>query len=555
MGFTKQHASVLGTLLSFTACTGQLADSFRYQQQVENFKTDVSVNTKIDMLWVVDNTPSIAPSQKKIRDGFRQFAEQYMKPNWDIRVAVISQDTYLAHPSMASFLNGVGTTGSAQRYSRETGYQSNYLNPSSSASPKRTTAFVAPLWWVGSGISSTGTVTGAGIRLRQAIPEYAGANLSADVSPSNPSYYARLVPGRHDGPLATMCWSSNSNPFFYGVAQCYVRDKQDVYSGVDNCVNGGTGVLDSSVQCVNTIMNNTVRSGKAIISTKPPEGTTADEAWSEQLYKDFLVNLSGGVSGYPYEMFFNSISQLLADNEASTSTSKFFRPGALRVIVIVSDEDDQSTNFPTDGTQTTPDAQYNFTTNCPWKTVDGHTYRRQACPKPEKIRAVSDFKAQLDTFFRDLDGDPSGDPNYFVTTISPTTGTAVKALQDEMGEDANSYGSVSSDYGTRLAEFVDSVGNGSLSMEITSSDYSPILDAIGRTVLTKKNRFKLRFQPTSENDILLYVKHADGSQDRVVNEDYEISGFEVIITNDTLLLSLSDTDRIVVDYQPASLNE
>ncbi|MEO5668026.1 MAG: hypothetical protein ABIR96_08205 [Bdellovibrionota bacterium] len=540
--------------MALTACTGQLPGSFRYQQQVEGFKTDISVNTKIDMLWVVDNSPSMAPSQKKIRDGFRQFAQEYMKPNWDIHVAVISQDTYLAHPSFAGFLNGVGATGSAQRYSREAGYQSTYLNPSSGASPKRTTAFVTPSFWSGTAISSTGTVTGVGVKLRQAIPEYGGANQSADVSTTNPSFLARLVPGRHDGPLATLCWTSTTNPFFYGVAQCYVRDKETTYSGVDNCVAGGTGILDSSVQCVNTLMNNTVRSGKAIISTKPPEGTLADAAWTDRLYKDFVVNLSGGVSGYPYEMFFDSISQLLKDNEASDSDTKFFRPGALRVIVIVTDEDDQSTMLPASG-QITPDSQYNGSTSCEWKTVDSHTYRTQSCPKPDKIRSVASFKDELDTFFRTVDGDPTGDPNYFVTTITPKTGSALQSLHDEMGEAGGSYGSVSSDYGTRLFEFVDSVGNGSLKMELTSSDYSPILDAIGQTVLTKKNRFKLRFEPTSEDDILIKIVHADGSETRVTNDQFEIDGFEIVVTDDALLLSLTDTDRIVIDYQPSSLNQ
>jgi len=555
MGHLKKNAFGAVVAFSLSACTGQLADSFRYQQQIEDFQTDVSVNTKIDMLWVIDNSPSIAPSQKKIRDGFRQFAEQYMKPNWDIRVAVISQDTYLAHPSFAGFLNGVGPTGSAQRYSREAGYQSTYLNPSSGANPRRTTAFSTPAWWSGTTISATGTVTGAGLKLRQAIPEYGGANLSLDVGVANPSYYARLVPGRHDGPLATMCWTSISNPFFYGVAQCHVRDQQDVYTGVDNCVEGGTGDLDSSVQCVNTLMNNTVRTGKPIISTKPPEGVDADAAWSEQLYRDFVVNLSGGVSGYPYEMYFNSISQLIADNEAAGSDSKFFRADALRVIVIVTDEDDQSTVLPAATTQITPDSQYDFGASCPWQTVGGHTYRRQACPKPAKIRSVASFKTELDTFFRTLDGDPTGDPNYFVTTISPTDGVSVKALQDEMGESGGGYSSVSSDYGTRLFEFVDAVGNGSLKMEIRSSDYSPILDAIGQTVLTKKNRFKLRFQPTSEDDILIWVKHEDGSRDQIMNEDFEIDGYEIVIVDNGLLLSLRDSDRIVIDYQPASLNE
>jgi hypothetical protein len=348
-----------------------------------------------------------------------------------------------------------------------------------------------------------------------------------------------------------MCWTSNTNPFFYDVAKCYVRDKQNVYSGVDGCVNGGTGDNDSSVQCVNTIMNNTVRSGKPIISTKPPTGVAADAAWTEQLYKDFIVNLSGGVSGYPLEMFFNSVSQLIADNESAGSSSKFFRPDSLRVIVFVTDEDDQSTTLGT--TQVTPDDHYDWT--CNWKTVGGHTYRLQVCPKPANVIPVSTFKQSLDTFFLGLDGKTEGNPNYFITTITPTSGNVVKQLHDELGENANSYGAVSSDYPTRLFALADAVGNGSLKMEITSNDYSPILDAIGQTVVTKKNRFKLRFQPTGKQDLMVSVKHSTGTLVRIPDSDYEIEGFEIVVTNDDIMLGLSDSDRIVIDYQPSSLNE
>jgi len=539
------------SVVSLAACTGQLEDSFRYQQQKELFTTDTEINTKVDMLWIVDNTPSMVPTQKKVREGFQQFAETYMKPNWDVRVAVISQDTYLAHPSYRNFLNGVAPTGSAQRYSRAANFQSTYLNPNSGASPRRTTSFVAPAWWTGTGIDSTGKVTGSGIKLRHGIPEYGGANLSQDVSASNPSQYARLIPGRHDGPLATMCWTSQTNPFFYGTSQCSVRDKQNQYSGTSGCVLGGTGNNDSSVQCVNTLMNNTVRSGNPIISTMPPEGTPADDAWSDKLYADFVVNLSGGVSGYPLEKHFNSIEQLIADNESESSNSQFFRPNALRIIVIVTDEDDQST-LPS-VSQITPDDTYTYT--CPWKNVDGHVYRLQLCPQDAKVSPVAPFKESLDAFFLSLDGRTEGNPNYFAVTISPTTGSSLQQLHDDNGENADSYGSVSSDIGTRLFEFTNLVGNGSLNLEITSSDYTPLLDQIGLVLVEKKSRFKLRFKPSQKEDMLVWIVHADNTREQIAYSDFEISGFEMIITNRNLLLSLSSTDRLLIDYQPGSLNE
>ena len=545
---------LLAVMVLLQSCTGQLPDSFRFEQQQEAFATNTQINTKVDILWVVDSTPSMWPSQKKIRDGVRQFADAYMKPNWDIRAAVISQDTYLANPAFNDFVNGVAVTGSSSRYSRAAGYTSSYLSPSSGATPRRSTAFVTPNTWSTTSIDATGKVVGGGVKLRHGIPELGGANQSLDVSATNPSLFARLVPGRHDGPLNTICWTSNSNPFFFGVSNCQVRDQELVYTGVEDCVaEGGTGNLDSSVQCVNTLMNNTVRSGKPIIETKPPTGVAGDAAWTNQLNKDFIVNLSGGVAGYPMEKFFSSIKQLLNDNEATASNSKFFRADALRVIVIVTDEDDQSTVFPA-ASQITPDSQYDPNASCAWKTVGTHTYRLQICPKAAEILPVAEFKAELDTFFTTLDGDPAGNPNYFVVTITPTSGDVLKTLHDEMGESGSSYASTSSDYPTRLNEFTDLVGNGSLKLEITNPDYSDMLDQIGRTIVQKKNTFKLKFQPSQETDMLVWIIHADGSRQDVSYDDFEINGYDLVITNDALLLSLTDSDKLYIDYQPGSLD-
>jgi hypothetical protein len=543
------HTSIGSTLAALTLVSCTEIGAMRLGQQQEEFDptTTIDVNTKLDMLWIVDNSPSMGPVQKRIRDGFASFSARYMKPTWDIRVAVINQDTYLAHPSFAGHLNSV----SNGRYSRPTGFQSTYLNPGSTANPRRQTPFVTPAWWTGTAISSNGTVTGSGVKMRHGVPEYNGANPSQDVGPSNPSLWARLIPGRHDGPMATICWTAPNNPAFFGVSQCHVRDQQNQWSGTDDCVRGGPGNLDSSIQCTNTIMNNTVRSGKPIISTIPPVGTAPDQAWIDGLNRDFLVNLSGGTAGIGVEKLFNSIQQLITDNE-STSTA-FFRPGALRVIVIVSDEDDQSMIFPS--SQINPESfGYNSGSGCPWKTVDGHTYRLQVCPQAGTILPVATFKSQLDEFFRTVDGHPGvGDPNYFAVTITPKTGGAIQSIHDDLGEDANGYDTCSADIATRMFDFVDSVGNGSLKLELTSSDYAPLLDAIGQTVVQKKATFKLSRAPTSQEQMIVKIRHQDGSETLIPSSDYVVAGLFVTITNQNIVLSLSATDKLIINYQPGTL--
>src|SRR4051812_34388538 len=95
------NIAFFSTLLS--SCTTQLPGSFRFLQQTQTFELDV--NTKIDLLWVIDNSSSMDVSQQKIRNGFKSFAARYLLPTWDIRTAVISTDLYLAHPAFSPYLS------------------------------------------------------------------------------------------------------------------------------------------------------------------------------------------------------------------------------------------------------------------------------------------------------------------------------------------------------------------------------------------------------------------------------------------------------------------
>jgi hypothetical protein len=550
----KQHLIVRITRLApvmtlcVSACT-QLPNNFRLQQQEEVFSSSQSFNSKLDMLWVIDNSPSMGPAQKKIRDGFQRFADRYMQPSWDIRVAVISQDTYLAHPDFAGYLNSTDPNGIGW-HAAASGTQVDYLSPTSTANPRRATPFVSPSWWGTTSITSTGKVNGP-LKVRHGAPGYGGANLSADVGPSNPSQWARLVPGRHDGPMQAICWPLRSAPFFFGVSDCSVRDHEDLYSGVGNCVQGGTGNLDSDKQCVNTIMNNTVRSGRPIISTRPPAGVAADDAWKQQLYSDFMVNLSGGTSGLGVEKFFNSVEQLITDNESSSTA--FFRPGALRVVIFVSDEDDQSMVFPA-STQIIPTWGYDGNTSCPWKTVDGHTYRLQICPQASKLLGVSQFKSELDAFFQGVDqSGPGGNPNYFVVSIGPQSGATLQQLHDDFGESGGGYSSVSSDYPQRVSDLVDLVQNRSLKLELTSTDYSPLLDQIGLSIVQNKATFQLSRAATGQEDMFVKILKADGSVVPVSPSQYTIAGTLLTFVDLDFVLALGSDDRISVSYQPRSL--
>jgi len=61
-------------LILSSGCTSQIPGSFRFLQQEQKFASQQKINTKIDLLWVVDNSASMDVSQQKLRDGFSGFA-------------------------------------------------------------------------------------------------------------------------------------------------------------------------------------------------------------------------------------------------------------------------------------------------------------------------------------------------------------------------------------------------------------------------------------------------------------------------------------------------
>ena len=269
----KSHTTSIASHVAMSAlaaasafgCTGQLPGSLLLTQQEETFSTQKEINTKIDLLWVVDNSASMDVSQKKLRDGFTTFASKYMQPTWDIRVAVITTDTYMANPAFSGYLsrNIASTTGWTSPLIAAR--LSSWTNPSTNPTQVNT---------------STGVFTN-GVTYGDLVPLW------------GPSY-SRLLEGFHDGPITAMCFELL--PYFTrGVSHCQTRDLH-TYTGADECLNP-TGSNTSLTQCVNTTQNDTVRSGKAIISTMPPTGTLADAEWKANLIKNFMINVSTGSAG------------------------------------------------------------------------------------------------------------------------------------------------------------------------------------------------------------------------------------------------------------------
>jgi hypothetical protein len=599
------YLAPIAITIAATACTQQVPDAYELAQQQETFSSSQQINTKIDMLWVVDNSASMDVSQKALRNGFTTFAAQYMKPQWDIQVAAITSDTYLANPQFAAYLTETAVpTGAQSKYIDHqtvhpftgavdvaSGLVGNFVNPSYSG-------------WPAGGINTSGTFT-----------------FNASINNLWPAYgpnWGVLAPvSQHDGPMASLCLEQN-NYFFFGQALCYIRDSSP-NTGPSHCTGpSGTDQFgnpeDSTTQCVNTFMNDTVHSGMPIISTIPPAGTAADATWTNSLVDSFLTNLSTGSNGSGSERGMSSVLELMQDNEAAATrkanASPLFREGSIRVIVFVSDEDDQSISLDaTDPVDPAPitnpsdvftgyiytDTSAARTTNCPVtpglpqtadccavKTVSdttgSYSYIIPVCPKGYPAAAnntaaavlmpVADVKTKFDNFFTALDGTTGAtgaNPNYMVASIVVTTAAGVQSLHEQQRcpeqlkifGACNEFYDVTSDRGDRYIELANLVGNSSGAFDMTSGDYSPILSSIGQAVIQQRFSFTLQRQPTGSEQMVVAIVHTDGSSYIVSPVDYTITGNVIALDNDVIFGTngypgILATDSVSINYQPKS---
>ena len=343
---------------------------------------------------------------------------------------------------------------------------------------------------------------------------------------------------------------------------------------------------------MNTVENDTIHSGNAIISTMPPAGTAANDAWTQQLVNDFMINVGTGSAGSGSERGIGSVIQLLNDNEG-TSTS-LFRPGSTRAIIFVSDEDDQTMTLPStpptgfqpfydyqcdqasllaanpgDTSEVSGDGGYCcsdgsctfgvFGTSCAPKTVDGYTYTIGICPIASDLIPISTLKSQIDSFFLKLDGNqnnPSATPNYFVASIVALTGASIQTLSANRTQDDSMAGALhitAVDRGDRYLALGTAVGNGSLALDIGDSDYSGILEEIGQSIIQKSGTFTLARAPDTNEAVVVTVIHADGTTTTIPASDYTVTGNVLTITDLATILSLQSTDQIGISYEPSTV--
>lgn len=100
---------ILPLSLSLAACSG--SPSFSLMADKETFVGDTSAaNNKIDVLFVINDQPSMSSFQDEIVTSFSSFMEQFNVKGFDYKISVVTSSAYLADPT----LNGYSATNASE---------------------------------------------------------------------------------------------------------------------------------------------------------------------------------------------------------------------------------------------------------------------------------------------------------------------------------------------------------------------------------------------------------------------------------------------------------
>lgn len=92
----KLSLAAAATMVLTTACS-KSADSFSLLADASSYKQNaVYIPRKVDILWVVDNSGSMATSQTNLANNFPSFISKFVATGSDFRMAVTTTDAFLA---------------------------------------------------------------------------------------------------------------------------------------------------------------------------------------------------------------------------------------------------------------------------------------------------------------------------------------------------------------------------------------------------------------------------------------------------------------------------
>lgn len=102
---TGLRAILFSTIVASVGC-GHGAGSYSILSDGTTFQQASSaVETKIDVLWVIDNSGSMASSQKNLTDNFTSFISEFAQSGYDFHLGVTTTQAYLANSIWTPFYN------------------------------------------------------------------------------------------------------------------------------------------------------------------------------------------------------------------------------------------------------------------------------------------------------------------------------------------------------------------------------------------------------------------------------------------------------------------
>jgi hypothetical protein len=94
---------VTGSLTLFTAC-GKDQPTFSMLPAGQVFRAaPTTYNNKLDILFLIDNQPSMSSFQASLVASFATFMSQFQNKGFDFKIAVATTDGYMADPTLAGY--------------------------------------------------------------------------------------------------------------------------------------------------------------------------------------------------------------------------------------------------------------------------------------------------------------------------------------------------------------------------------------------------------------------------------------------------------------------
>lgn len=106
--------SVLTSVFFLTGC-GEVAPTFSILPESDVFyQSPNNINNKLDILWVIDNSGSMAEEQANLTSNFNSFISTFSQKGYDFKIAVTVSDAwrapYINQPTLAKFRDGTDQT-------------------------------------------------------------------------------------------------------------------------------------------------------------------------------------------------------------------------------------------------------------------------------------------------------------------------------------------------------------------------------------------------------------------------------------------------------------